>query len=443
MSNIIINSEIDSSSEYSSDSCYDKSLGEEFYGKVLKGEYMLIDKIGSGTFSAVWLSLNILNGKLYAIKIQHLDDYKEGKKEALILNKLNSKYLPLLHNVFDVENPIEKDYLNICIVMDLYVGSVSSLLDIRRDGLELEVSRKIIRNVVEGLMVLNEVGYIHTDIKPQNILIKGKNEIFNNFINYVINNRIIDEINEEIKKLKNEYNLLSYEKGSSKYKRVLNKVKENKEKIYDNVGLKLRQEFRKICNNYLDEGDKIDINDDRATYYKLDFNKQFLLNLNLMECDYILSDFGSIKKMSKQCDEEIQTRYYMAPEVLFRCVWDKSVDIWSIGCLFFELMTGDVLFDPSEEKGKYDEDTHHICLMLSICNMDVERFKNGRKYYKYVDKKGKFILGYEKQTINECLYDSTNTEFDGQTIEYINYFLNKVLVEPKNRISCEEMLKIL
>jgi c-Jun N-terminal kinase len=38
------------------------------------------------------------------------------------------------------------------------------------------------------------------------------------------------------------------------------------------------------------------------------------------------------------------TRYYRAPEVILFNEYDSSVDIWSIGCIFAELITGLVLF---------------------------------------------------------------------------------------------------
>lgn len=60
-----------------------------------------------------------------------------------------------------------------------------------------------------------------------------------------------------------------------------------------------------------------------------------------------LCDFGSAKKM---CDDEqsvcyICSRYYRAPELIFGSAhYTNSVDMWSAGCVFGELMLGQVLF---------------------------------------------------------------------------------------------------
>ena len=40
----------------------------------------------------------------------------------------------------------------------------------------------------------------------------------------------------------------------------------------------------------------------------------------------------------------VVTRYYRAPEVILGIGYDANVDVWSIGCIFAELLRGRVLF---------------------------------------------------------------------------------------------------
>ena len=39
------------------------------------------------------------------------------------------------------------------------------------------------------------------------------------------------------------------------------------------------------------------------------------------------------------------SRPYRAPEVVIEAKYDIKIDMWSIGCIFYEFVTGKVLFD--------------------------------------------------------------------------------------------------
>ncbi|MEM7515362.1 MAG: protein kinase [Planctomycetota bacterium] len=55
-------------------------------------------------------------------------------------------------------------------------------------------------------------------------------------------------------------------------------------------------------------------------------------------------DFGSATYVYEQCQDYVQTRPYRAPEIIFGCDYDFGVDMWSVGCILFELLTAKVLF---------------------------------------------------------------------------------------------------
>ena len=60
-------------------------------------------------------------------------------------------------------------------------------------------------------------------------------------------------------------------------------------------------------------------------------------------------DFGSACQSGNKVYDYIQSRYYRAPEVLFETGYDKAIDIWSVGCILFELITGTPLFPANNE----------------------------------------------------------------------------------------------
>jgi serine/threonine protein kinase len=45
----------------------------------------------------------------------------------------------------------------------------------------------------------------------------------------------------------------------------------------------------------------------------------------------------------------VQSRYYRSPEVLFRHNYSFPIDMWSLGCIVYELLTGAVLFEGDDD----------------------------------------------------------------------------------------------
>ncbi len=55
-------------------------------------------------------------------------------------------------------------------------------------------------------------------------------------------------------------------------------------------------------------------------------------------------DLGSSCYVTDQLSSYVQSRSYRAPEVILGLPYDQKVDIWSLGCILAELLTGTVLF---------------------------------------------------------------------------------------------------
>ena len=71
-----------------------------------------------------------------------------------------------------------------------------------------------------------------------------------------------------------------------------------------------------------------------------------LVNAN---CDLALCDFGLARGFDLDgadvLTEYVVTRWYRAPELLFVCPnYGKPVDMWSVGCIFAEVITHDPFF---------------------------------------------------------------------------------------------------
>ncbi|KAM3185362.1 hypothetical protein ACTXT7_006494 [Hymenolepis weldensis] len=61
-------------------------------------------------------------------------------------------------------------------------------------------------------------------------------------------------------------------------------------------------------------------------------------------------DFGSSCRVGQNIYAYIQSRFYRAPEVIFGCEYDTAIDMWSLGCIVAELLTGSPIFPGEDER---------------------------------------------------------------------------------------------
>ena len=129
----------DGSEDYSSDSSDNdySTNGDELIGDVLNNQYILLHKIGFGSFSSVWLTYDIVHDAFYAIKIQTPDDYEEGIREIQIYEMINNiskqnksvDSLMLLKSSFVL---VKEDQKYVCMVMELMAGSLYDLIKVEK-----------------------------------------------------------------------------------------------------------------------------------------------------------------------------------------------------------------------------------------------------------------------------------------------------------------------
>ena len=60
-------------------------------------------------------------------------------------------------------------------------------------------------------------------------------------------------------------------------------------------------------------------------------------------------DFGSSCKDCQSGFFYVQSRYYRAPEIVLGTKYGHAVDMWSFGCIVYELITGRPLFPGHDE----------------------------------------------------------------------------------------------
>mmetsp|Transcript_14943 Transcript_14943/g.25939 ORF Transcript_14943/g.25939 Transcript_14943/m.25939 type:complete len:993 (+) Transcript_14943:150-3128(+) len=136
------------------------------------GEYLLFQKIGSGSYGKVKLAVHQPTGNQVAVKILDKSEIKANsmtlqvKREVAIMKALDHPHIVRLHEV--LASPT-KLYL----VMDLVTGG--ELFDIiaakGEGGLDENEARRLFQHMVDAVDYCHKRGVYHRDLKPENMLL--------------------------------------------------------------------------------------------------------------------------------------------------------------------------------------------------------------------------------------------------------------------------------
>lgn len=90
--------------------------------------------------------------------------------------------------------------------------------------------------------------------------------------------------------------------------------------------------------------------------------------------DTKVADFGTACYTDQQIFSYIQSRYYRAPEVLYGLRYGPPIDMWSLGCVVYELLVGEPLYPADDEEELSD------MIESSIGVPPSEIYKKGTKW---------------------------------------------------------------
>eukprot|EP00347_Sterkiella_histriomuscorum_P003421 403364357 len=127
-------------------------------------EYKVIKELGQGAQGAVYLIKDIKTGKKYAAKIYQKSD--RHKLEEEILRKVTKlEGFPHLRDVTLIED-------HHMIVMQCLGQNLRSLKESQKSQkLSIQTSLQVMHQMLMRLESLHKLGYVHCDLKPDNILI--------------------------------------------------------------------------------------------------------------------------------------------------------------------------------------------------------------------------------------------------------------------------------
>lgn len=151
-----------------------------------------------------------------------------------------------------------------------------------------------------------------------------------------------------------------------------------------------------------------------------------------------LIDFGSATFDHEHHSKVVSTRHYRAIEVILELGWSQPCDVWSIGCILFELYTGITMFQTHDNR-------EHLAMMERILGTIPWRMASRTKT-KYFNRGGRLVWDEDSSAGHfvkrNCRplkhYISSNTREELDLFDMIDLMLT---YEPTQRITCSQALR--
>jgi len=348
-------------------------------GEVYNNNIVVIRKLGWGHFSTVWCAWDRKRKVQVALKVQKsASHYTEAALDEIrFLNKVTktpgagSDHVVQLYDSFKHTGP---NGTHMCMLFEPMGPNLLALIKhYNYRGIPMDMVKSITRQVLMGLDFLHsKCSIIHTDLKPENVLLCP------------VDGEFSDDLEEEAKECvakaaadvpltKNQKKRLREKKKKAAKAAAAAAAAASVAGENDNAASTGDDDAseRKEATNEEIAGDAQDQDEEgkgnvraprKERNYPPGLGALFQTGPNI---GAKVVDLGNACYTYKHFTEDIQTRQYRAPEVIIGAKYDTSADMWSLACMVFELVTGDLLFDPHEGDG-YDRDEDHLAQMQEL-----------------------------------------------------------------------------
>ncbi|KAL5763885.1 hypothetical protein ACOSP7_016247 [Xanthoceras sorbifolium] len=377
------------------------------------GRYVVLSKLGWGHFSTVWLASDTLTSHYVALKVQKsAQHYTEAAMDEIkILKQIadgdpddNMCVVKLLDH-FKHSGPNGQ---HMCMVFEYLGDNLLTLIkysDYR--GVPLHMVKQICFHILVGLDYLHrQLSIIHTDLKPENVLLlstidpskdprksgaplilppkKDKLQVTESSASKDVKSSYGDMTKNQKKKIRKKAKKAAQSSAGNEVSEEYEAdSKTSSPDVYIGVksnGNSVEEQHNRsvIKDDSVKSGGIKDATQGNQSQRRLSRSarKKLLASVDL-KCKLV--DFGNACWTYKQFTNDIQTRQYRCPEVLLGAKYSTSADLWSFACICFELVTGDVLFDPHGGEN-YDRDEDHLALMMELLGMMPRKIALGGRY---------------------------------------------------------------
>lgn len=376
--------------------------------EMINSRYRIIQKLGHGYFSIVYLvydydykddsSKNGRTTPFKALKIQKSSrsSMESAEDEIKMYRRLGTaRYVAMMFDNFKLKG---KFGIHTCMVFPLLGTNLDSLLK-NQGKIPFPIVKTIVTQTMWGLLELKKKNIIHADLKTENVLLSMPNKK----LERVIRMYRVPPRNTQPKLIEKSIYVLT--KSQRKRQKRMIKAgekksgKQNKESAEDST----------YCLEDL-----------------LSMDKEPVIKI---------CDLGSACPCNDKYGTEVQTKHYMAPEVLLGNDYDCAIDVWSLGCIAYELVSGELLFDcDSDSEMEYQE--NHLANIVETVGTLPEYMITGGKYSKrYVTLTDKNGLKFKhiKKLAYQSIFDKLRNNGIDDAKEISEFIAPFLTVDMKKR----------
>lgn len=310
-----------------------------------RGRFIVRHKLGVGKFSVVWKCWDSEAKKDVAIKVGRCSSgyVRAIRYEAQVLQSAAER-IPG-YEVPYVFETVGENGKHACIVLPIRGQTLMWVLDVLAEHdeyLPVDLVASWTADLCEDLEGLHAIGFIHSDIKMDNLLLDRPVTAF------------IDITDPAQLGLRPDTDFL---------------IEIAKSEVHGLVGVPRRHMNRRISRlrKSAAAGTR-NVSEVCIKARPFDYDK-FVSELRGRYA--ILTDFSNAIHESEVRDEdkEFQSAEYRCPEVLLGLRFTTLSDLWSVGCVVFELATNEMLFEPKGAPGRYDTQDDHVAQILELIGL--------------------------------------------------------------------------
>ncbi|KAL0954338.1 hypothetical protein HGRIS_003336 [Hohenbuehelia grisea] len=350
--------------------------------------YTIARKLGWGMHSSTWLAHDTVLKKYVAVKALtgHMTDmynralFWEADALRLLSHQPALKHCVKLLDEFTIQGGGSAGS-HLCLVMPLYGGDVKALAASRTGPFPIPLAKRIIQHVLLGIASAHKRGVVHTDLKHDNIFFETRAST------------------AEIERWTTEDPPQMHPPENS---------------IDGNVQAAKSQPM------------------------KLPSEEEAL------QATYLLADFGCAQPSKLHANRTITTIPLRAPEVFLGGEWDTPADMWSFGCLAYELLTSQPLFYNTRNDKFGLTETENILYQMMLYTGEVFRAEqlnvcpSASEYFNADCRLKKEPEVFEWPL--EDLIGSTKVVPDDEVPTASNFIRRCLRLNPSDRVDAEDLL---